>query len=306
MTGYRRSGFTLIELLVVISIIALLIGILLPALGSARGAARNLACLSNIRQWGLGNAMFTEDYDGLMPEDGPDNPGYEFWNVGGRTMPAWQADFYWFNDVVEKLNGGEGYKRVIERAQSSGNPEDVPLPGDGSMFVCPSAELPSPPETEAPYLIGFSSPPAYFYFNYVPNSKLDQSSEAYWPGVVNAADGDRVYTMSLNRMPNPSATVAMIELRSSDNEYPQGANGEPVDLNGRVISNDVNRTRGDWQRIARRHGDSCNMVFADGHGESVNVGYATDNSGTDSVSGEVGGFNKPDLIWNPLGTAKPN
>ncbi|MEQ9460348.1 MAG: prepilin-type N-terminal cleavage/methylation domain-containing protein [Phycisphaeraceae bacterium] len=306
MLKRNQRGFTLIELLVVISIIALLIGILLPALGSARGAARNLACLSNIRQWGIGNAIFTEDYKGLMPEDGPDNPGYEFWNVRGRTIPAWQADFYWFNDVVANLNGGERYRDTIARAQASGNARDVPLPGDGSIFVCPSAELPQSPEIEAPYQIGFSSPPAYFYFNYVPNSKLDQSSTASWPGAVNASGNEPIITMSLNQMPNPSATVAMIELRSTNNEYPTNSSGQTIDLNGNVISNSIDRTRGDWQRIARRHGDSCNMTFSDGHGESVSVQYATDTSGTDSVSGQAGGLNKPDLIWNPLGTAIPN
>jgi prepilin-type N-terminal cleavage/methylation domain-containing protein/prepilin-type processing-associated H-X9-DG protein len=66
-TIQQRAGFTLIELLVVISIIALLISILLPALGAAREAAQNVACLSNLRQWGQGISMYVEDWDLTYP-----------------------------------------------------------------------------------------------------------------------------------------------------------------------------------------------------------------------------------------------
>jgi len=56
-------GFTLIELLVVIAIIAILAAILFPVFARARAQARNVACLSNVKQLGLGIQMYTQDYD---------------------------------------------------------------------------------------------------------------------------------------------------------------------------------------------------------------------------------------------------
>jgi prepilin-type N-terminal cleavage/methylation domain-containing protein/prepilin-type processing-associated H-X9-DG protein len=85
----RLTGFTLIELLVVISIIALLVGILLPALGAARQTARNLVCLSNVRQMGLGFGMYQNDSDDQFIL-------YRYGGKNGSTSTYLASDgFYW-------------------------------------------------------------------------------------------------------------------------------------------------------------------------------------------------------------------
>ena len=75
-----RRAFTLIELLVVIAIIAILAAILFPVFAQAKEAAKKTACLSNVKQIGLGTMMYLGDSDDVFPIQYSQNGDiYQFW-----------------------------------------------------------------------------------------------------------------------------------------------------------------------------------------------------------------------------------
>jgi prepilin-type N-terminal cleavage/methylation domain-containing protein/prepilin-type processing-associated H-X9-DG protein len=67
MRARLQRAFTLIELLVVIAIIAVLAALLMPAFGRAKENARGAACLSNLRQIGIGLQLYVQENNNRMP-----------------------------------------------------------------------------------------------------------------------------------------------------------------------------------------------------------------------------------------------
>ncbi|UCE47690.1 MAG: type II secretion system protein [Phycisphaerales bacterium] len=82
----KGRGFTLLELLVVISVIVLLIALLMPALRKARNQARAVVCQANLRQWGTTVALYTEDNQGRLPQDG--KVGYRMFFLLGSVISS--------------------------------------------------------------------------------------------------------------------------------------------------------------------------------------------------------------------------
>jgi prepilin-type N-terminal cleavage/methylation domain-containing protein/prepilin-type processing-associated H-X9-DG protein len=87
---HNRDGFTLIELLIVSAILAILATLLLPTLTSAMRRARQIHCVNNVRQLGIGLHEFVSDRHvyPLLGDAGKDENG-------GRI--------YWINTLVSQL-----------------------------------------------------------------------------------------------------------------------------------------------------------------------------------------------------------
>jgi prepilin-type processing-associated H-X9-DG protein/prepilin-type N-terminal cleavage/methylation domain-containing protein len=118
----KRRAFTVIELLAVLAVIAILASILFPTLNSATEKGNKTRCLSNLRQWGAGLALFLSDHDGMFPENG----------ITDDSVSVTKATA-WFN-VVPCYMGTEPLSNLCANGKA---PWPTP-PFNKNVFTCPS------------------------------------------------------------------------------------------------------------------------------------------------------------------------
>ena len=99
-----KRGFTLIELLVVIAIIAILAAILFPVFAKAREKARQTSCLSNLKQLGLAQLSYAQDYDEKLPREYWGAGTNYTWPNGSISAGMWIPSVYPYVKNIQMMN----------------------------------------------------------------------------------------------------------------------------------------------------------------------------------------------------------
>ncbi len=231
----KKRNFTLIELLVVIAIIMILAALLLPALSKARALSRRIACLNNLKQFGIVFNVYADNSDGFFPpfnscsvEEG------DFSQFGAHDKIKYTWSMLLFNGGY--LTSGKAYFCEVSRSLVRNNP------GLGSEW-----EL---------YFFGHGS----LYRGY-PNA-IKQNTMLISYGYNNLFIGSTQRPAFPTSLGNGRSPIKVTQIRRSAAIL---ADHTKVDGSGNYVSNHALFDSSGLAAIREIHDSSTNMVYTDGH-----------------------------------------
>jgi prepilin-type N-terminal cleavage/methylation domain-containing protein len=282
-------AFTLIELLVVIAIIAILAAMLLPALAKAKEKGQRTICLSNLRQWGLAQSLYVDDYAAYPMTKIPDgtpgaNGGYD------EDNPTWTDlfTFYyqnppqglgaWFNALPPYVSSKPLSYYAIQPGDASGNKAAIDFfDNNNTIFRCPTAVI-------DPLLLTPNSPKYdRIFFRYGMNSQ----------GLTGLNVPSTDYNLKASQLTVGASKFVMFdEGRTLTSETP--FYGDPQK------ESDICKPQVYTTDLTARHGGGSCLTFADGHSLWYKYTYMCKNDGSKAADPGV-----PDICWTANGSVVP-
>ncbi|MEM8737920.1 MAG: DUF1559 domain-containing protein [Planctomycetota bacterium] len=257
-----------------ISIIALLVAVLLPALSGARRAARDIKCKSNLRQIGLGLAIYIDENKELLPPTQVNNAGSDPMN-----------GFFWANAIADS---------IITTPVGIDASDTQTSTATDSAFYCPEGDASTDHRNGGPAGINATFP-AHAPFNFVSYRSAANAPYPTWYQLNSNITAGVTANGGLRANPFVRHTSGSATLGDPQFRRKLGLVQQASRMLMAMDGSWVDIPQAAEQRLAARHGAlenngrdaSTNLLYFDGHVASESTAPYSDAGQLGNVTGTL-------------------